>query len=136
MGFVKEFKEFIAKGSVLDLAVGVIIGASFGKIVTSLVSDVIMPPIGLLMNGVSFVDKKIVLSEATKDASGKLILANTLNYGHFISVIFEFLIIALVIFSIIKVINRVKNEPIPETITPVPSKEETLLMEIRDLLRR
>jgi len=136
MSFVKEFKDFIAKGNMLDLAVGVVIGAAFGKIIASLVSDIIMPPIGLLLHGVSFADQKLELSPATKDAAGKLIPANTLNYGSFLSVIFEFLIIALVIFMVIKAANKFKNAPAPVEEAPAPTKEEVLLGEIRDLLKK
>jgi len=137
MGFVKEFKDFIAKGNVLDLAIGVVIGAAFGKIVASFVADVVMPPIGLLTGGIDFKELKLVLKDAVTDASGKVTTpANTLNYGNFISVIIEFLIIALVLFIVIKAVNKMKNEPAPVEEAPVPTKEETLLTEIRDLLKK
>jgi len=137
MGFVKEFKEFIAKGNVVDLAVGVIIGGAFGKIVASLVSDIVMPPIGLLIGGIDFKQMKITLKEAVTDASGKITTpANTINYGNFISVGIEFLIIALVLFIIIKAVNQLKKEPAPVEEAPTPTKEEILLTEIRDLLKK
>jgi large conductance mechanosensitive channel len=132
MGFVKEFKEFAVKGNVVDLAVGVIIGAAFGKIVTSLVSDVIMPPIGYLTGGVDFADKKIVLTPA--DATAKVDEV-AIHYGLFINAIIQFLIIALCIFVVIKAINALKKkEEEAPSAPPAPSKEEVLLAEIRDIL--
>ncbi|MBD1362828.1 large-conductance mechanosensitive channel protein MscL [Mucilaginibacter sp. ZT4R22] len=132
MGFSKEFKEFAVQGNVIDLAVGVVIGAAFGKIVTSLVSDVIMPPIGYLTGGVDFADKKIVLTPA--DATAK-VAEVAIHYGLFINAIIQFLIIALCIFAAIKTINalRRKEEEAPSA-PPAPSKEEVLLAEIRDIL--
>ena len=132
MGFVKEFKEFAVKGNVVDLAVGVIIGAAFGKIVTSLVSDVIMPPIGYLTGGVDFADKKIVLTPA--DATAK-VAEVAIHYGLFINAIIQFLIIALCIFVVVKAINALKKkEEDTPSAPPAPSKEEVLLAEIRDIL--
>ena len=132
MGFVKEFKEFAVKGNVVDLAVGVIIGAAFGKIVTSLVSDVIMPPIAYLTGGVDFTDKKIVLTPA--DAVAK-VPEVAIHYGLFINAIIQFLIIALCIFVAIKAINALKKkEEEAPSAPPAPSKEEVLLAEIRDIL--
>ncbi|OOQ59627.1 large-conductance mechanosensitive channel protein MscL [Mucilaginibacter pedocola] len=132
MGFVKEFKEFAVKGNVVDLAVGVIIGAAFGKIVTSLVSDVIMPPIGYITGGVDFADKKIVLTpanEATKVAEVAI------HYGLFINAVIQFLIIAFCIFVVVKAINAMKKkEEVAPSAPPAPSKEQVLLTEIRDLL--
>ncbi len=137
MSLVKEFKEFIAKGNVMDLAVGVIIGGAFGKIVSSMVGDILMPPIGLLTGGIDFKQLKIVLKEAVTDASGKVISqANIINYGNFISVLIEFLIIAIFIFAIVKMVNRLKNEPAPAVAPPAPTNEELLLREIRDLLKK
>ena len=127
----KEFKEFIMRGNVLDLAVGIIIGAAFGKIVTSLVNDVIMPPIGVLVGGVNFTDLSITIKEAVGDAA-----AVTINYGNFIQVIFDFLIIAAAIFALVKVINSMKRkEEESPSAPPAPSKEEVLLSEIRDILK-
>nr|WP_294948134.1 large-conductance mechanosensitive channel protein MscL [uncultured Mucilaginibacter sp.] len=132
MGFVKEFKEFAVKGNVVDLAVGVIIGAAFGKIVTSLVSDVIMPPIGYITGGVDFADKKIVLTPA--DATAK-VAEVAIHYGLFINAIIQFLIIALCIFVVVKAINTLKKkEEEAPSAPPAPSKEEVLLAEIRDIL--
>ncbi len=129
---VKEFKEFAIKGNVVDLAVGVIIGAAFGKIVTSLVVDVVMPPIGLLVGGVNFRDLTWKMKEAVGDKP-----AVTLNYGNFLQVLFDFVIVAIVIFVMVKMINKLKSskeaEEIIETAEAV-TKEELLLTEIRDLL--
>lgn len=134
MSFIKEFREFAVKGNVVDMAVGIIIGAAFGKIVSSLVSDVVMPPIGVLIGGVDFSDLAIILKEATAETA-----AVTIAYGKFIQTVLDFTIVALAIFVMIKVINRLKREekvaePEPE---PVPqlTKEEVLLTEIRDLLK-
>lgn len=115
MSIVSEFKTFAMRGNVVDLAIGVIIGAAFGKIVTSLVNDVVMPPIGLLMGGVDFSDKVIVLKEAQGD-----IPAVTLNYGIFINNVIDFLIVAFVIFMVIKQLNRFKPKEAP---APVTTKE-------------
>ncbi|WP_373766688.1 large-conductance mechanosensitive channel protein MscL [Glaesserella sp.] len=131
MSILKEFREFAVKGNVVDLAVGVIIGGAFGKIVSSLVSDVIMPPIGLLIGGVDFKDLAIVLKEAQDGAE-----AVTLKYGAFIQNVFDFLIIAIAVFAMVKVINNLKRAPEPEPeVAPEPSAEEKLLTEIRDLLK-
>ncbi|HLS94944.1 large conductance mechanosensitive channel [Sphingobacterium allocomposti] len=133
MGFLKEFKEFAMRGSVVDLAVGVVIGGAFGKIVTSLVDDVIMPPIGYLTGGIDFSNMRYVLTEAN-EAAGTAEVA--INYGNFINVIIQFLIIAFCIFLVIKGINSLKRkeEAAPEA-PAAPSKEEVLLAEIRDILR-
>jgi len=131
MGMLKEFKEFAMRGNVVDLAVGVVIGAAFGKIVSSVVADVIMPPIGLLLGGVDFGDLKLVMKEAVGETP-----AVTLNYGSFIQTCVDFLIIAFAIFLLVKLINSLKREeaaaPPPP---PAPSAEEALLTEIRDLLK-
>jgi len=129
---MKEFKQFAMRGNVVDMAVGIIIGAAFGKIVTSVVNDIIMPPIGLLLGGVNFTDFKLTLKEATEGAS-----AVTLNYGNFIQVTIDFLIVAFAIFMIIKAMNRMKKkqEEVPAA-PPAPSAQETLLTEIRDLLKK
>jgi len=132
MAIIKEFREFALRGSVVDLAVGVIIGAAFGKIVTSLVTDIIMPPIGLVTGGVDFKDIRILLKHGDAD---KKIPDVAVNIGNFINIIIEFLIIAFCIFLIVKTVNALKQppEPAPEP-EPVPTKEEALLIEIRDLL--
>jgi large conductance mechanosensitive channel len=135
MAIVKEFKEFAMRGNVVDLAVGVIIGAAFGKIVTSLVNDVIMPPIGYLTGGIDFKNLKIMIKEGDPT---KKIADVTINYGNFINTLIEFLIIAFCIFLIVKAINSLKKPeetpaPAPD---PGPTKEEVLLTEIRDLLAK
>ena len=137
MSFIKEFKEFAAKGNVVDLAVGIIIGSAFGKIVSSLVADIIMPPIGLIVGGVKFTDLKLWLKDAVVDSSGTVIQgAVTLNIGNFIQAVFDFLIIASAIFLIVKVMNKLnRTKPKEPSAPPVPSVEVRLLSEIRDLLK-
>ena len=136
MGFVKEFKEFAIKGNVIDLAVAVIIGGAFGKIVASFVADIVMPLIGLLLGGVNFTDLKWVIKPAEIVNGVETVAAATLNYGNFIQVTIDFLIIALAIFIAIKGMNSLKKkeEPAPEA-PAAPSNEEVLLGEIRDLLK-
>ncbi len=134
MGMASEFKEFIAKGNVADLAVGVVIGAAFGKIVTTLVDKVIMPPIGLLIGGVDFSKLGITLKEATVDAAGKDVPAVVLAYGEFINAMIQFVIIAFAIFLVVKAINRMRT-PVEEA--PAATPEDVLLLrEIRDSLKR
>jgi len=131
MGLATEFKEFAMKGNVIDLAVGVVIGASFGKIVSSLVGDVIMPPLGLAIGGIDFKEMavKIGIDPAGKDVLWK--------YGMFIQTIFEFLLIAVALFVVIKGINKLKRPPPPSAPTTIPpTKTEALLQEIRDLLAK
>lgn len=137
MSFLKEFKTFAMRGNVVDMAVGIIIGGAFGKIVSSLVSDIIMPPIGLLIGGVKFESLKIVLKHAHTDAvTGKVTEAVSINYGNFINTALDFLIIAFSIFLFVKLINSMKRkEETKPTPPPAPSKEEQLLTEIRDLLK-
>ena len=126
---LKEFKEFAMRGNVVDMAVGIIIGAAFGKIVSSFVSDVIMPPIGMLMGGVDFSDLAIALGEGADAAS--------INYGVFINTVLDFLIVAFAIFMVIKGMNSMKKkEEEKPAEPPKPSKEEVLLTEIRDLLAK
>jgi large conductance mechanosensitive channel len=129
---IQEFKKFAMRGNVVDMAVGIILGAAFGKIVASFVGDVIMPPLGLLIGGVDFTNLAITL----KDAVGQT-AAVTLNYGKFIQNIFDFLIIAFAIFMAIKAMNTLKKkeEEVPEQ-APAPSKEDMLLTEIRDILKQ
>ena len=130
MSFVKEFREFAMRGNVVDMAVGVIIGGAFGKIVSSLVGDVFMPVLGILTGGVDFKDLKITLAEAVGETP-----AVTLNYGAFIQNVFDFIIIAFAIFMMIKALNKLKK-PAEEAAAPAePSAEEKLLTEIRDLLK-
>ncbi|MBU3195281.1 large-conductance mechanosensitive channel protein MscL [Clostridium algidicarnis] len=130
---LKEFKEFAMKGNVTDLAIGVVIGAAFGKIVNSLVADIIMPLLGLIIGGVNFTDLKVVLRQS---ADPEKIL--TLNYGQFIQNIFDFLIIAFSIFIVIRLINKFKRkEEVQEEIKEeLPTNEEVLLTQIRDLLSK
>ena len=133
MSVIKEFKEFISKGNVIDLAVGVIIGASFGKIITSLVDDLIMPPLGYILGGVDFADKKIVLVAA--DTVNK-VEEVAVRYGNFINTLIQFLIVAFCIFGLIKAINSLKRkEETAPVAAAVPSKEELLLTDIRDILK-
>jgi large conductance mechanosensitive channel len=138
MGMLKEFKEFAMRGNVIDLAVGVVIGGAFGKIVASLVADVIMPPIGLLVGGVNFTDLKLEMKPA-EVIDGVEKAAVTLNYGNFLQVTFDFIIVAFAIFMFIKLINKLnrKKEEAPAAPAPLPepTKEEVLLTEIRDLLK-
>lgn len=129
MSFMKEFREFAMRGNVVDMAVGVIIGGAFGKIVSSLVGDVVMPVLGVLTGGVDFKDLKFILEPANGD-----IPAVTLNYGMFIQNVFDFVIIAFAIFLMVKGINKLKK-PVEEAVAE-PSNEEKLLSEIRDLLKK
>lgn len=131
MGMVKEFKDFAVKGNVMDMAVGIIIGAAFGKIISSLVADVLMPPIGLLLGGVNFTALKLNLKPAEGDAA-----AVTLNYGNFAQTAVDFLIIAFVIFMVIRGMNSMKRkEAAAPAAPPAPTKDQVLLTEIRDLLK-
>lgn len=134
MAIIKEFKEFAMRGNVVDLAVGVIIGAAFGKIVTSLVNDVIMPPIGYLTGGIDFKNLKVLIKAA--DPANK-VAEVAINYGNFINTVIEFLIVAFCIFMVVKAINSLKKpEEAAPAAEPVPTKEEILLTEIRDLLAK
>jgi len=132
MGMIQEFKTFAMRGNVVDMAVGIIIGGAFGKIVSSFVADVIMPPIGILVGGVDFSKLAITLKEAVGDTA-----AVTINYGKFIQSIIDFIIIAFAIFLVIKAMNALqkKQEEAPAPPAP-PSNEENLLTEIRDILKR
>jgi large conductance mechanosensitive channel len=131
MGMLQEFKEFAVKGNAVDMAVGIIVGAAFGKIISSLVADVVMPPIGVLIGGVDFTKLAFTLKEAAGDAP-----AVTINYGNFIQALVDFTIIAFVIFMAVKFINSLKKKEAPApTAAPEPSREELLLTEIRDLLK-
>jgi large conductance mechanosensitive channel len=141
MSMIKEFKEFAMKGNVVDLAVGVIIGVAFGKVVTSMVNDVVMPPIGKAMGGVNFSDLFINLDrskgtfaslKAAKDAGAAVIA-----YGSFINTVIDFLIVAFCIFMVVKGMNSLKRKPVPAPTPPPPepTREEKLLIEIRDAIR-
>lgn len=137
MSFKSELKEFLLRGSVVDMAVGIVIGGAFGKIVTSFVNDILMPPIATLMGNTDFSNMKVVLKQAAIDAGGAEVPAITWNYGSFIQAVIDFLIIGISIFMVIKAMNKMKRkkeeEPAP---APEPTKEETLLTEIRDLLKK
>jgi large conductance mechanosensitive channel len=131
MSMVKEFKEFIMRGNVMDLAVGIVIGAAFGKIVSSLVADIIMPPLGLLIGGVNFTELKVVLGPPL--SGGEPV---TLNYGNFIQVMFDFVIVAFAIFLVVKMVNRLKRKQAEApAVPPAPTRDQVLLTEIRDLLK-
>lgn len=133
----KEFKEFAVKGNMIDLAVGIIIGAAFGKIVASLVADIIMPPIGVLLGGINFTDIKIIMRDAVTDpATGKVVKdAVSLKLGNFIQTLVDFTIIAFSVFMIVKMVTGLskKKEAAPP---PAPTKDQELLTEIRDLLKK
>ena len=133
MSFAKEFREFAVKGNVVDMAVGIIIGAAFGKIVSSFVSDIVTPPLGYLIGGVDFTDLKATLP-AIQEGRDPV----SINYGAFLQTTFDFLIVAFAIFLVIKMINRLKRkeEVAPSAPPPPPSRQEVLLEEIRDLLKR
>ena len=149
MGFLKEFKAFALKGNVMDMAVGVIIGGAFGKIVTSLVNDILMPPIGMLLGNVDFKDLKVNLA-AVKDAAVSIVNESATpsepvywNYGAFIQQCIDFAILAFCVFMLVKLMNRLSNlkkkeeedKPATPPAPPAPSKEEVILTEIRDLLK-
>lgn len=134
MSMVKEFKEFVARGNVMDLAVGVIIGGAFGKIVDSMVNDVLMPPIGLAIGGVDFSNLSLALKPASVGPDGKEIAAVTLNYGSFLNQVVSFLILAFCVFLIVKAVNKLRG-PEPEAAPAGPTQED-LLAEIRDLLKK
>lgn len=138
MSIIQEFKEFAVKGNAIDMAVGVIVGQAFGKIVTSIVNDIIMPPIGVLLGGMDFSDLSVTLKKAT-EVDGVVTEAVTLNYGAFVQTCIDFLIVAWCVFMMVKLINRFNRKkaeapaaPAPE---PEPTAEEKLLSEIRDLLK-
>jgi large conductance mechanosensitive channel len=130
MGLAQEFKQFAMKGNVIDMAVGVIIGTAFGKIVTSVVEDVIMPPIGKVIGGVNFTDLSVSLGVGP-DGKAEVLL----KYGNFLQVTFQFLIVAFVLFLLIRGLNKLKT-PDPAAPPPAPSRQEVLLEEIRDLLAK
>lgn len=131
MTMMNEFKAFAMRGNVVDLAVGVIIGAAFGKIVSSFVKDIIMPPIGVLMGGVDFSDLAITIQQATLDAD-----AVTMNYGAFIQTLVDFIIVAFVIFMVVKGMNNMKKKEAPKKAAPKGPTQEDLLADIKDLLAK
>ena len=137
MGLIKEFKEFAMRGNVLDMAVGIVIGGAFGKIVSSFVEDILMPPIGVLMGGVNFSDLKIVFTQAVMDGENVVTPEVALRYGNFIQVIFDFLIIAFAIFMLIKAVNKFNKKKEEAPAAPeAPPADVQLLTEIRDLLQK
>lgn len=134
--FINEFKEFAVKGNAMDMAVGVIIGAAFGKIVSSIVDDIIMPPIGWMIGGVNFKDLKITLPSI--DAGYEKLAPATINYGNFLQTLLNFIIIVFCVFILVKCINKLtkkREEPVTPAPPTTPNKEEILLSEIRDLLK-
>ena len=140
---LKEFREFAIRGNVVDMAVGLIIGGAFGTIVTSLVNDVLMPPIGMLLGGVDFANLFVVLKEGTKAAGPYASVAAareagavTVNIGVFINTIISFLIVAFAVFMVVRGVNAARREPPPPAAPPAPTPTEQLLTEIRDLLKR
>lgn len=137
MGMISEFKEFAMRGNVIDLAVGVVIGGAFGKIVTSLVDKVIMPPIGMLVGNVDFSSLALTLAPAKMGADGKEIPAVVLGYGDFINTLIQFIIVAFAIFLLVKVVNRLSRKKEEAPAAPAePSEEVLLLREIRDSLNK
>ncbi len=137
MKIIQEFKDFAMRGNVVDMAVGIIIGAAFGKIVSSAVGDVLMPVFGILTGGVNFKELKLIIQPAQVDAAGKVLKeASTLNYGNFLQSTLDFAIIAFAIFLMIKGVNSLEKKEEAKPVPPAPpTKEEVLLSEIRDLLK-
>lgn len=137
MGMLKEFKEFAIKGNLIDMAVGVVMGGAFGKVVSSFIDGMVMPAIGMISGGVDFTQKKIVLKDAvaaSADGSVPAVAEVAIKYGDFISQIITFLVVAWVVFIVIKAINKMKKAE--EAAPAAPTAEETLLTEIRDLLKK
>ena len=134
MSFMSEFKAFAVRGNVVDMAVGIVIGAAFGKIVSSFVADVIMPPLGMLLGSVNFTELVVTLKAANPELE---LAAVTLNYGKFVQTVVDFVIVAFAIFMVVKGMNSLKKkEAVAPTVAPIPSNEEKLLGEIRDLLKK
>lgn len=144
MSMIKEFKEFAMRGNVVDMAVGVVIGGAFGKITTSMVNDIIMPPIGMAMSGINFADLKLTIKDgvaAVVDAAGAVITpaipAVTINYGAFINTVIDFTIVAFALFIVIKAMNKLKKKEAAAPAAPAaPPADVVLLTEIRDLLKK
>lgn len=134
---LQEFKQFAMRGNMIDMAVGIIIGGAFGKIVSSLVADIIMPPLGLLIGGVNFKDLTMILKPAQINALGEVTTpALAFNYGLFIQNIFDFLIVAFAVFMMVKLTNKLSKKKETESVPATPPKQEVLLEEIRDLLKK
>ena len=137
MGMMKEFKEFAMKGKLVDMAIAFVMGGAFGKVTTSFIEGCIMPVVGLLTGGVDFSKREFVIKEATKDEAGKEIAAVAIKYGAFITTIIDFIVVAFVMFMVIKGINKMKKkEAEAPAAAPAPSSTDVLLMEIRDSLKR
>jgi large conductance mechanosensitive channel len=137
MSVLKEFKAFAMRGNVVDMAVGIIIGGAFGKIVTSVVNDIIMPPIGVLVGGIDFKDLAVTIKDASVDEAGNAVAAVTLNYGNFIQTTVDFIIVAFAIFLMIKGMNHMKKKEEEAPAAPAaPPADVQLLTEIRDLLKK
>ena len=137
MGMLKEFKEFALKGNLVDMAIAFVMGGAFGKVVTAFIDGMVMPAIGMLTGGVDFNDMKIVLKEAGKDAAGKDVAEVAVKYGSFITITIEFLIVAFVMFMVIKAMNAAKKKEAEAPVAPpAPTATETLLAEIRDSLKK
>lgn len=135
MGFIQEFKKFAMRGNMLDMTVGIVIGGGFGKIVTSLVNDIIMPPLGFLIGGVDFKDLKILLKSEQLASTGEVAIpAISFNYGIFIQNIVDFLIVAIAVFIMVRIINKISKKKEVEPVPVAPPRQEVLLEEIRDLL--
>lgn len=136
MGLVREFKEFAVKGNMIDMAVGIIIGGAFGKVVSSLVSDILMPPLGLMMGRMDFSEYKIGLMSATASADGTVLPAVDLRFGVFVNAMIDFTIVAFAVFLLVKVINRLRRQQEAAPPPPAPTPEEVLVLrDIRDLLK-
>jgi large conductance mechanosensitive channel len=137
MGMLQEFKAFAMRGNVVDMAVGIVIGAAFGKIVSTLVGNVIMPVVGLISGGVDFSDKKIVLKHEVLDALGKVKVPEVaISYGVFVNTVIDFLIVAFALFMVIKAMNSLqRKEAVKPAVPPAPTQDQVLLAEIRDLLK-
>ncbi|MDB5272524.1 MAG: Large-conductance mechanosensitive channel [Chitinophagaceae bacterium] len=137
MTFFQKFKEFAMRGNVVDMAVGIIIGGAFGKIVSSLVSDVIMPPIGVLVGGVDFKNLKLIIKEGSTDAAGKVLTEPvSVNYGNFLQSTVDFLIVAFAIFLVVQLMHKLTKKEEEKPAEPAATNEEKLLTEIRDLLKK
>ena len=136
MGFFKDFKSFLMKGDIVSLATAVIVGGAFGKIVTSFTNDVLMPPIGLLLNGVDFKELKFQLTEASVNAAGETVAPVTINYGSFIQTIIDFIIIGFCIFMVLKAYEKTQKKKEEAPAPPAGPTQEELLAEIRDLLKK
>ena len=136
MGFLKDFKSFLMKGDIVSLATAVIVGGAFGKIVSSFTNDVLMPPIGLLLNGVDFNELKLPLTEATVNAAGEVVPGVTINYGSFIQTVIDFIIIGFCIFMVLKAYEKTQKKEEPAPAPPAGPTQEELLTEIRDLLKK